>query len=257
VRWGSSTFELVRDAGRAQNGPVPSRDDFCPVAKAAETVGDRWSLLVVREMLRGVARFNELERSLPGISRSVLAQRLRRLEQAGVVERTVESDGQPALYRLTDSGRELVSVVAALNDWGARWVVPRPGAREVDPDGLMMWIRRHVVLGALPPRRVVIEFVLGRARKRRYWLVLRPGEASLCPKHPGFPEDLVVTADVGALYRVFAGTLALDEAADAGLVAMAGPPAMTRAFPRWFRVRATARGAPGSIARVPAGAGAG
>jgi len=208
------------------------------VAKAAETVGDRWSVLLVREMLRGVSRFNELERSVPGISRSVLAQRLRQLERTGVVIRRVEDDHRGTEYRLTDAGRGLGPVVGALNDWGARWLVPdaRPG--EVDPDGLMLWIRRHVVLDALPPRRVVIAFELGpRRRTKRYWLVLEEGEVSLCPDHPGFQEDLRIAADTAALYRVFLGTMGLVEAEDEGRIRVDGPPALVRSLRTWFRIR--------------------
>jgi DNA-binding HxlR family transcriptional regulator len=218
---------------------VPSRDDFCPVAKATETLGDRWSLLLVRELLRGVGRFNELERSVPGISRSVLAQRLRQLERAGIVTRETAA-GTAGEYALTPSGLELGDVVRAFNDWGVRWRVPHPRSGQIDPDGLMLWIRRHVLLDALPARRVVIGFALGRGRgTRRYWLVLRPDEVSLCPDHPGFPEDLLIAADVAALYRLLLGTLTLEDARDRGLVRVEGPPALIRAFPRWFRMAAS------------------
>lgn len=220
---------------------MPSRDEYCPVSKAAEALGDRWSLLLVREMLRGVRRFNEFERSLPGISRSVLAQRLRHLERSGVVERQIGQEGRTTEYRLTDAGRELGKVVKAFNDWGARWLVPDPRPSSVDPDGLMLWIRRHVALDALPPRRVVIEFELRTTGTRHYWLVLQPGEVSLCPEHPGFQEDVRVIADVAALYRVFLGRLDLADAMEAGLVGVDGLPSLVRAFPRWFRLNATTR----------------
>lgn len=129
-------------------------DDYCPVAKSAEVLGDRWCLLLVREMLRGVDRFNELERSVPGISRSALAQRLRHLEREGVVDRRAAGDGRTGSYRLTDAGYELGGVVAALHDWGVRWRVPDGGPPDIDPDGLMLWVRRHVVLDQLPARRL-------------------------------------------------------------------------------------------------------
>jgi DNA-binding HxlR family transcriptional regulator len=235
---GSSTSELAWPIRVGQNPCVPSRDEYCPVAKAADTVGDRWSLLLIREMLRGVGRFNELERSVPGISRSVLAQRLRQLERTGVVARRSGPRDGATEYRLTDAGREAEGVVQALNDWGVRWLLPHPRSRDVDPDGLMMWIRRHVVLDALPSRRVVIEFELRRSRQRKhYWLVLRPGEVSLCPEHPGFPEDLRIVAEVAALYRVFVGSNRLAEAVDGGQIQLEGPPSLVRAIPAWFRIR--------------------
>ncbi|MFN2491057.1 MAG: winged helix-turn-helix transcriptional regulator [Actinomycetota bacterium] len=117
---------------------MPSRDDYCPVAKSVQILGDRWCLLLVREMLRGVRNFNEFERSVPGISRSTLAQRLRRLERAAIAERWVDDGNRTVEYRLTDAGRELGDVVGALNDWGDRWLIPDARPSEIDPDGLML-----------------------------------------------------------------------------------------------------------------------
>ena len=212
-------------------------DDYCPVAKSVEVLGDRWCLLLIREMLRGVDRFNELERSVPGISRSVLVQRLRHLEREGVVDRRVGTDGRTTDYRLTDAGYELGAVVGALNDWGVRWRIPDAGPPGLDPDGLMLWVRRHVALDQLPGRRVVIGFRIRARGRRAYWLVLQPGEVSLCPEHPGFEEDLWITAESTTLYLVFLGRIGLSAATDDGALAVDGPPSLVRALPRWFRLR--------------------
>jgi DNA-binding HxlR family transcriptional regulator len=218
---------------------MSSRDEYCPVYRSLDLFGDRWGLLVVREILRGVTRFNELERSLPGISRSTLAQRLRHLESEGIVRRTVGGDGRATEYGLTDAGRGLMSVIRAVNDWGVRWLLPEAGPRDQDPDGLMLWITRHVDLTVLPPRRVVIRFEL-RGRGRRYfWLVLRSGEASLCPEHPGFPEDVFVTSSPPHLYRLVLGRQSLREAMDDGVVRVEGPPHLVRSLPRWLLLRAS------------------
>lgn len=214
-----------------------SRDDYCPVAKAVQILGDRWCLLLVREMLRGVQNFNEFERSVPGISRSVLAQRLRRLERADILERRVEEGSRSVDYLLTDAGWELANVVGALNDWGESWLIPDARPSEIDPDGLMLWIRRHIVLYRLPSHRVVVAFELRARGKRRYWLVLQPGEASLCPDNPGFEEDLYVTATTTTIYHLFLGRLALGAAVEDGLIHIDGPPSLIRAFPSWFRLR--------------------
>jgi DNA-binding HxlR family transcriptional regulator len=213
-----------------------STDDYCPVAKSVAVLGDRWCLLLVREMLRGVDRFNELERSVPGISRSILAQRLRHLEREGIVDRWVGADGRATDYRLTDAGRELGSVVGALNAWGVRWRVPDGGRPDLDPDGLMLWVRRHVALDQLPIRRVVIEFRLRSEDRRSYWLVLQPGEVSLCPEHPGFEENLRITTDPTTLYLLFLGRVGLSAAMDDAKLAVDGPPSLVRALPRWFLI---------------------
>jgi len=214
--------------------PMRSHAEYCPVAKAAETLGDRWSLLIIRELLFGVTHFNELERNLPGISRSVLAERLRQLVSAGVVERMVGPDGRTTAYRLTRAGSELREVVHVLGDWAARWVLRDPGPEELDPDLLMLWISRHVNQRRLPVERVVIEFALRDARRARYWLVLEPEGASLCVRHPGFDSDLTVEADVATLYRVYMGRLSLQEAISRGQVGIDGPPRLVRAVPGWF-----------------------
>lgn len=217
---------------------MSGRDEYCPLYRSLDLFGDRWGLLVVRELLRGVDRFNEMERSLPGISRSTLAQRLRHLEKEGIVERG-GGNGQVVEYRLTDSGRDLASVLNSIGVWGIRWLVPKVPPSEIDPDGLMQWIRRHVVLRALPARRVVIRFELLAADRRYFWLILRTGEASLCPEHPGFEEDLVVTARPQDLYALVVGQVSLADAMDQGTVRIGGRPSLIRSLPSWLFFRAS------------------
>lgn len=211
-----------------------SHDQYCPIAKAAETLGDKWSLLIVRELLHGVTRFNEFERCLPGISRSVLAQRLRQLERDEVIEREVATDGRATRYRLTTAGHDLRGVVEVLGGWAARWIVNDPRPNELNPDLLMLWISRHMNLDALPPDRVVIEFELQSVRRPHYWLVLQPAEASLCLRHPGFEPNLRVSADVAALYEIYLGRRSLEDAVRDDLVRLDGLPALVRQLPRWF-----------------------
>jgi DNA-binding HxlR family transcriptional regulator len=215
------------------------RDEYCPVYRSLDLFGDRWGLLVVREILRGVTRFNELERSLPGISRSTLAQRLRHLEREAIVERRTNGDGRATEYELTEAGRELITVIKAVSDWGVRWLVPEGRPSDTDPDGLMLWISRHVMLRELPAGRVVIRFELRGRGRRYYWLVLRSGEASLCPEHPGFPEDIYITSTPAALYRLVVSKQSLKEAMDEGTVQVEGPPRLVRSLPRWLLLRAS------------------
>jgi DNA-binding HxlR family transcriptional regulator len=124
---------------------------YCPIAKASEILGDRWTLLIVREMLGGASGFNELERGLPGISRSVLADRLRSLERAEVVERRTGPKGRTLDYRLTLAGRDLEAVVQAIGEWGVTWSFTDPRPEELDPDLLIVWMARHVDREQLPP----------------------------------------------------------------------------------------------------------
>ena len=217
---------------------VSNRDQYCPIYRSLDLIGDRWGLLVVREILRGVTRFNELERSLPGISRSTLAQRLRMLEKEGIVERRTTDDGR-AEYVPTAMGGALMNVIIALGDWGVRWLIPHRRPSEVDPDGLMQWVSRHAQLSSLPARRVVIRFELRGRSTRYFWLLLRTGEASLCPEHPGFREDVFVKARPTDLYRLVVGQQSFEQALDEGTVQVEGPPTLVRSLPKWFFLRAS------------------
>jgi len=211
-----------------------SYGQYCPVAKGAQILGDRWTVLIVREMSFGVHRFNELERCLPGISRSVLTQRLRHLEHIGIIERRASGAGRAVEYHLTEAGLDLKPVLTALGEWAARWAFGDPDPRELDPDLLMRWISRHVANEQLPGRRVVAQFEFPVPRARRYWLVLEPDEASVCLHDPGFDTDVFVTADTEALYGVYMGRRTLRSAMLEGLVRVEGPSNLVRAFPRWF-----------------------
>jgi len=226
---------------------MSNRDEYCPITRSLDLFGDRWALLIVRELLRGVTRFNELERSLPGISRSTLAQRLRHFEHEAIVERS--SNGSGGEYRLTDKGRDLIRVLDAVGVWGVRWLVPQVRPSDVDPDGVMQWLRRHVVLHHLPADRVVIRFELRSRGHRYFWLILRTGEASLCAENPGFEEDLFVTARPIDLYRLVVGQRSLSDALEDGSVEVDGPPGLVRSLPRWFLLRAS--GPPIEVERVP------
>jgi len=205
-----------------------SYGQYCPIAKAAETLGDRWTVLIVRELGFGVDRFNELQRCLPGISRSVLTQRLRHLERVGVLER------RSSTYHLTPAGQDLRPVLRELGDWAARWAFADPDPRELDPDLVIRWISRHVATDALPGRRVVAQFDVTGPRCRRYWLVLEPTDVSVCLHDPGFEVDVFVAAGTAVLYDVYLGRCSLRGAIRDGLLKVTGSTAMVRAFPRWL-----------------------
>lgn len=208
---------------------------YCPVAKATEIVADRWTPLIVRELLEGMHHFNDLYRGLPGISRSLLAQRLRRLARVGVIERrTVARGGHE--YHLTFAGLELKRTIDDLGEWGARWAFSDPRADELDPVLLLWWIRRRINSELLPQRRIVIQFDFKGGRRQTLWLVLEPSDASVCLQHPGFDVDLFVTADLAAFYRVWLGRTSFADALASELVQIEGPTTLARAFPRWLKL---------------------
>ena len=207
---------------------------YCPVARAAEILADRWTVLIVRELLADVLHFNEIERGLPHISRSLLAERLRRLEHVGVVERRANGRGKWTEYRLTGAGRSLQRLIDVLGDWGAQWAFGDPRPDELDPLLLLWWMRRRVRGDSVPRRRVLIQFEFRGVARRRYWLLIEPGDATVCLKNPGFDVDVIVTADIAAFYRVWLGRTTFTEALRLRQVVLDGLPADLRAFPSWF-----------------------
>jgi DNA-binding HxlR family transcriptional regulator len=207
---------------------------YCPVARASEILADRWTPLIVRELIVGSHRFNEIERGLPGISRSLLASRLRDLEDAGVVERLPRMQSKVAEYHLSEAGRELKAVIEALGQWGVRRAFGEPRLEELDA-GLLVWkIHQRINRELLPDRRTVVEFDFTGPRGRRVWLLLEPREVSVCVTPPGFDPDLVVRADLALFYRVWLGHVEYDAAIRCGAVVVEGLPALARQLPRWF-----------------------
>jgi len=207
---------------------------YCPCSHAAEILGDRWTLLIVREMLYGCQHFNEIERCLPGISKALLAERLRRLQQAGVIERRVAPTGRGTSYELTQAGRELQPVIDAMVDWGAKWAFGEPQPDELDPVLLLVWMTYGIFTDRLPRPRIVVEFDFRGACQQNYWMVLEQNDVSVCLKHPGFDRDILVNADLAALYEVWAGSIQSSEAMRDQRIELVGVRSLIRAFPQWL-----------------------
>ncbi len=205
---------------------------YCPMVRAVEVLGDRWTLLIVRDMLIGATRFNEIARGLPGLSRALLSRRLRQLHNAGLVTRT--DDG----YALTRAGADLAPLVFGLADWGARYAFGDPRPEELDPELLMWWMHGRIDTSTLTKRAVVQVEIADR--RRVYWLVLEPGDASICYTDPGFEIDAVLAADLPTLYRMWLGEIELLDAVRAGVIALTGARWIVRGLPEWLRMSPTA-----------------
>ena len=207
---------------------------YCPVARACEILADRWTPLIIREMLAGSRHFNTIERGLPGISRSLLAARLRHLEDAGVLERRGGDRPNASEYELTVAGHELRRVLDRLGHWGVRWAFGDPRPDELNPVLLLWKIHLRIQRHLLPPARTVIEFDFSGRWGRRLWLVLEGREVSVCLSPPGFDPDVIVRAELAVFYRVWLGFIDYETAIRSGAVAVEGAPALVRAFPRWL-----------------------
>lgn len=224
---------------------------FCPVAKAAELLTERWTPLVVRELLAGSTRFNELRRGVPLMSPSLLSKRLKDLEQAGVVERRRGSGGAIE-YHLTESGRELGPIVRIMGEWGQRWLRSRLTRDRLDA-ALLLWdMRRWIDPGRFPSGRTVVRIELtDQPMAKRYWWLVseeEQEEVDLCPTDPGHDVDLYLAADLRTLTEVWMGDLALSRATDEGRLTVVGRSDLRRRLRSWLQLSSLAgiRPAPGA-----------
>lgn len=205
---------------------------FCPVALASETLAQRWMLLIVRELCAGATRFNEIRRGVPGISASLLKQRLDVLERAGVTRRQSGSPGTAHAYVLTPAGEELRPVIAGIGEWGQRWA---RNIRDTDLDpGWLVWVmHRRLDTRPLPRGRTVIElnFTDAPEQHRTFWFVCQDGDIDVCLTKPGFETGLTVTTSVRTLAEIWRGLRPLEPEVKAGRVRLEGETRLRRAFP--------------------------
>ena len=221
----------------------PGYGQFCPVAMAAEVLCTRWTMVLLRELVAGSTRFNDLRRGVPRMSPSLLSQRLKELEEAGLVERRPIPGGRGACdYRLTEAGRDAGAIVEAMGRWGQRWVESSLSLRNLDPSLLMWDMRRNLDPAPLPDRRTVIEFIYPElpSAKRRWWLVVEPdGAVDLCHVDPGFEVDLFVTTDLRTMTAVWMGLTTV--ARKDPRMELSGPPALAGTIQSWLGLSPFAR----------------
>lgn len=220
---------------------MPDYAQFCPVSRGAEIFAERWTPLILRELLNGSHRFSELQLALPRISRNLLAQRLEALAEAGVIVRRPVERGRGYTYHLTRSGEELRPVVDALGAWGYRWGGADVPTEQLDPVLLMWFIRRRIHMEALPRRQVVVRFDFRRPR-RSFWLRMEPPQIDLCFTDEGSEPELTIDADLAALTRVWLGRERLPDAIGSGEIRLDGDADDRRTFMRWFGLSPFAEG---------------
>ena len=212
---------------------MSSYGQFCPVAKAMELLDERWTMLVVRELLLGSKHFNDLRRGVPKMSPALLSKRLQTLTRAGIVKRT-EADGRTS-YTLTDCGRELNDVVQALSVWGVRWIAEL-GNQDLDPHLLMWDIRRNVPVDHWPRTRTVLAFRLSgvTTKASSWWLMVADGKADICDFDPGYDVAAVVSTNLRTLTQIWRGDLSWKRSLLDGSVTIDGPSDARRAVPTWL-----------------------
>ena len=213
-----------------------SYGQFCPVAMAAEIVCSRWTALVVRELLSGSTRFNDLRRGVPLMSPTLLSKRLKELEQAGVIVVAPTAQRGVVEYKLTPAGEELRPVVMSLGTWGQRWIESSLSLKNLDPSLLMWDMRRNLDPTPLPPRRCTINFVFPEVKsgKRSWWLVIDGDMVDLCSANPGFEVDLFVRGSLRSMTAVWMGLSTMQKEIDAGQIELIGDNDLARSTQRWL-----------------------
>jgi DNA-binding HxlR family transcriptional regulator len=205
---------------------------YCPIARGAEIFAERWTPLIIRNVHLGCETFGEILEGAPGLSRTLLTQRLKQLERLGVVESAPKAQGRGHRYQLTSSGHDLFKVCQTLGEWGARWLEIAP--ENLDPFVALWSMCNALRRDRLPEQRVVIRLdFTGFRPHERYWLLLEHREAEICKTYSGLDEDLYITADAEAFVKWHAGQLSWAEATRGSRIQLDGPSWLVRAFPTW------------------------
>lgn len=213
---------------------------FCPIAKASEVLGEKWTVLIVRELLLGTRRFNDFQRALSLISPTVLAKRLKTLEEHGLLFRKAVPSGRATEYHLTPAGRELYPVIEELAVWGMRWARKHMDDSELDVELLMWDIQRRINRDALPGGQAVIRFnFAGLKRYRDWWVVVDESGADLCTNDPGKDVDLHVVSDPRTLIEVWMGDTTLAHAKASGKLRLVGSALYSSTMKNWFMLSNT------------------
>jgi DNA-binding HxlR family transcriptional regulator len=214
----------------------PAYGQYCPLSMAAEILCNRWTMLVLRELLEGSTGFNEISRGVPLMSRTLLMGRLRELEGVGLVIREERGAGKPVHYRLTAAGNALGRVVRTMAEWGQEWIDVEPSIQDVDTDFLMWDIRRNVRILPELPRRFVVRFHFPDApeKKQEHWLIFESGEVDICYIDPGYDVDVQIEANLKTMTKVWMGWQGFSAAVRCGDLQIVGPREFTRSASAWL-----------------------
>lgn len=215
---------------------------YCPIARASEVLAERWTPIILRNMLAGCTTFTEISDGAPGLSRTLLSTRLRELERVGVVERTRNAAGRGFRYHLSEAGRDLQGVMAALGVWGERWIELAP---EHLDSGVVLhsWVNFYLAYDRLPERRVVVQFDFPDmpTKRERAWVIFHGPDSEVCRHDPGFEIELFVLAQSRAFAEWHLGRIEWADALRAERIRVDGHRELGRALPTWNRRSAAAR----------------
>ena len=214
-----------------------SYGQYCPLALAAEVLGERWNILLISRLGEGFTHFNEIHRGLPGMSATLLSNRLEQLDRAGIVQRQRAKNGKGFSYSLTSAGDALIPVIDQLGVWGHHWARDMTD-EDLNPVFLLWSMHLRMDTARMPERRTVLEFRFSGAPKdcNRFWLVKESGELEMCLKDPGLEVDLSVKSDLRCFIEAWRGFRDFDEEIEAGNIQLAGPEKLRKQFPGWLQL---------------------
>ena len=210
---------------------------FCPVAKVTELLGEKWMLLILRELLLGSSRYNEFQRALSRISPTLLTKRLKQLENAGIILRKKQQGRKGYEYLLTPVGRELSPIVVHMATWGMRWARGQLDEDELDVEFLMWDIHRRLQMDMLPDGETVMCFIFdGLAKFSSWWLIINNGEVDLCTENPGKDVDLYVRTTLPDLVAIWNGDIKIKTALQKQLLKPQGDSQLVKTMPQWLSI---------------------
>jgi len=221
---------------------MPSYGQYCPVARAAEILNERWTLLILRDLLSGARRFNEIRKGVPRMSPTLLSKRLKNLEDCGLIMRQSSSDNRAVEYVPTPAGLEVRPIVELYGAWGQRWVRNRLGDDELDVNLLMWYLRCGIDRQHFPPGRSVVHFEFtdrprlskGKWWTDKWWLIVTEDETDLCVQNPGLEVDLYVVTDLRTLTKVSMGDIPVRDALRSEAIELHGAQSLAKTFERWL-----------------------
>jgi len=210
---------------------------FCPVAKATELIGERWTILIIRELVLGTHRFSDFQRALSRISPALLTKRLNNLEKAGVIVKKTQQGRRGYQYFLTPAGRQLSPIIEHLATWGMRWARGQLTDSELDIEFLMWEIQRRLDTGALPDGETVLCFIFEELTQfKSWWIVINGDDVDLCTKNPGKDVDLYISSTVRTMVEIWEGEIGLKTAQRKNLLKTNGNRQLVKTLTDWFGI---------------------
>ncbi len=214
---------------------MTSYGQFCPVSKATEIIGEKWTLLILRELLMGTSRFNDFQRAMSRISPTVLNKRLKQLEEKGIVVKKRLSGQKGFEYRLTAMGKELEPIIEQVAIWGQRWARGQMSDDELDVELLMWDIHRRIQTDSLPDGETVLSFNFSDLDNyRKWWLVVSRDDVDLCTEDTGKDVDLYISSDLRTMVEVWQGDRDLKAMLRDERIHAVGSKVLIRSMEDWF-----------------------